>query len=301
MTTARNAFQVLGTTTDITTCELCGRDELRGTTVLAILDNDGNDTGERVHYGTTCGAKAAGWTVTEINRRIKDAADAKRDAEEKTIADHRNREFAAMAAWAANALGIVEHSKLRDINVIMAFHASGAYAEFRGAEDSTEIAEGDADEPAPAARIARTGDRPRKGQMRPVLAGRKLRRAEARRQARAEQRPGRPVIGHRDRAIVAAHNANLGLMTAGQYLHGIGFPEVDQYASAFGRACAKIYRRTHHAEPAIVYATANGRIRRMNGYADVADLLAGAESYKRTAAFLAAEQTTTDSRTLVNA
>lgn len=141
----------------------------------------------------------------------------------------------------------------------------------------------------------------RKNENRPALTGRAARRAEARRQARAEQRPGRPVIGHRDRAIVAAHNANTGLMTAVQYLHGIGFPDPDRYASAFGRACAKVYRRTHHAEPATVYAIGNGRIRLMYGYADVADLLAGAEAYKRTAAFLAAEQTATDTRTLINA
>lgn len=141
----------------------------------------------------------------------------------------------------------------------------------------------------------------RKNENRPALAGRKLRRAKARRQARADQRPGRPVIGHHDRAAVAAHNANTGLMTVGEYLHGIGFPEADRYASAFGRACAKVYRRNHHGEPLTVYAIGNGRIRLMYGYANVADLLAGAEAYKRTAAFLAAEQTATDTRTLVNA
>lgn len=141
----------------------------------------------------------------------------------------------------------------------------------------------------------------RKGQNRPVLTGRAARRAETRRHARTEQRPGRPVIGHHDRAIVAAHNANTGLMTAAQYLHGIGFPNAGQYASAFGRACAKAYRRNHHGEPQTVYAIGNGRIRLMYGYADVADLLAGAEAYKRTAAFLAAEQATIDTRTLVNA
>jgi len=141
----------------------------------------------------------------------------------------------------------------------------------------------------------------RKGQNRPALTGRTLRRHEQRAQARTEQRPGRPVIGHRDRASVAAHNANAGLMSVNQYLHGIGFPDADQYASAFGRACAKVYRQNHQAEPPTLYAIGNGRVRRMYGYTDAADLLAGAESYKRTAAFLTAEQTATDIRTLVNA
>ena len=142
----------------------------------------------------------------------------------------------------------------------------------------------------------------RKGQMRPILTGRTLCRTEARRQARTEQRPGRPVIGHHDRAIVAAHNANTGLMTVGEYLHGIGFPEADRLASAFGRKCAATYRASHGAEPQRTYAAVNGRIRRSQfGYTDAADLLAGARNYKPTAAFLAAEQNTVDTRTLVNA
>lgn len=141
----------------------------------------------------------------------------------------------------------------------------------------------------------------RKGQNRPVHTGRAQRRAEFRAQARTEQRPGRHVIGHQDRAIVAARNANAGLMTVGGYLRGIGFPEADRLASAFGRACAKAYRANHNAEPAHAYAIANGRIRTQNGYTDAADLLAGARVYKPTAAFLAAEQTATGVRTLVNA
>jgi hypothetical protein len=142
----------------------------------------------------------------------------------------------------------------------------------------------------------------RKGQSRPALTGRTLRRHEQRAHARTEQRPGRPVIGHRDRAIVAARNTNAGLMTAGEYLRGIGFPEADLYASAFGRAVAKTYRANHNTEPKRIYAAVNGRIRRSQfGYADAADLLAGAYVYSRTTEFLTAEQTIADNRTLVNA
>lgn len=130
----------------------------------------------------------------------------------------------------------------------------------------------------------------RKGEHRPALTGRALRRHEFRAQARTEQRPGRLVIGHQDRAIVAARNASAGLMTAGEYLRGIGFPEAERLASAFGRACAKTYRKNHNAEPAHAYAIANGRIRTQFGYADAADLLAGAQAYAPTAAFLAVEQ-----------
>lgn len=142
----------------------------------------------------------------------------------------------------------------------------------------------------------------RKGEARPALTGRAQRRHEFRAQARTEQRPGRPVVGHRDRAIVAARNANAGLMTVGEYLHGIGFPEADRLASAFGRKVAETYRANHNAEPLRILAAVNGRIRPSQfGYADVSDLLAGAEAYGPTAAFLAEQQSTTVVRELVAA
>lgn len=142
----------------------------------------------------------------------------------------------------------------------------------------------------------------RRGEMRPALTGRAARRHDARVQACMEQRPGRAVLNHMDRAIVAARNANAALMTVGEYLHGIGFPEADRLASAFGRACAKVYRENRNAEPARIYAAVNGRVRRSQfGYADVADLLAGALAYKPTAAFLAEQQHTTGIRELIAA
>lgn len=140
----------------------------------------------------------------------------------------------------------------------------------------------------------------RKGQNCPALTGRTLRRHEARAQARTEQRPGRPAIGHMDRAIVAARNATAGLMTVGEYLRGIGFPEGERLASAFGRKCAKVYRANHGTEPKRTWAAVNGRIRPSQfGYADVADLLAGAQVYKPTAAFLAEQQHITTVRELI--
>lgn len=142
----------------------------------------------------------------------------------------------------------------------------------------------------------------RKGQNTRQLTGRALRRHAARAQVRTEQRPGRAVIGHMDRAIVAARNTNAGLMTVGEYLRGIGYPEAERYASAFGRACAKVYRQNHGVEPQRLYAAVNGRIRRSQfGYTDAADLLAGARAYKPTAAFLAEQQSTAIIRELISA
>jgi hypothetical protein len=67
-------YRVLGTTDDVTTCDLCGRRELRGTIVLAILDADGNPEGE-LYAGSTCGAKAAGRTGRNAAVKLRDEAD----------------------------------------------------------------------------------------------------------------------------------------------------------------------------------------------------------------------------------
>lgn len=76
------AYRVKGTTDDVTTCELCGKVELKGTVMLAPLDADGNEGGEVSYFGTSCAAKAAGWTVREVRAGIKRAADEKREREQ---------------------------------------------------------------------------------------------------------------------------------------------------------------------------------------------------------------------------
>ena len=72
-------MKVLGTTDEVTTCELCGRSDLKKTVILQDSD------GEIVHYGADCAARAAGWTEAEVtkavrlaNREALEAADAER-------------------------------------------------------------------------------------------------------------------------------------------------------------------------------------------------------------------------------
>ncbi|WP_327379386.1 hypothetical protein [Streptomyces sp. NBC_01212] len=74
-------YKIKGTTDEFTTCDLCGRDELKGTVVLASLDADGNEYGEVSYFGTSCAAKAAGWTVREVTAGVKAVADEQREAE----------------------------------------------------------------------------------------------------------------------------------------------------------------------------------------------------------------------------
>lgn len=71
-------YAVRGTTDDVTTCQQCGRPELKGTVILAILDADGN-TEDVTYAGTTCAAKMAGGRTTGAKiRQQADAADYRR-------------------------------------------------------------------------------------------------------------------------------------------------------------------------------------------------------------------------------
>lgn len=85
----RATFRVQGITDETTTCECCGRVDLKRTVRLVELDADGNDL-DAVYYGTGCAAKAAGTTSYQI-RTAAGVAD--------NLAD-------AAARWAREALDI---------------------------------------------------------------------------------------------------------------------------------------------------------------------------------------------------
>lgn len=103
MTATENTYRVLGTTDDVTTCGVCGREELKGTIVL--------DSGEgTVYAGSDCGAKLAGKPVREIRRDAKTADDEKKRAarlEEQTARTvARNIEEAEFALWLFETYGL---------------------------------------------------------------------------------------------------------------------------------------------------------------------------------------------------
>lgn len=76
MTSTRYANR--GTTDDVTTCQICGKPELRGTVILGILDADGN-TEDVTYAGTTCAARVIGGQATGASvRRDADAANYRR-------------------------------------------------------------------------------------------------------------------------------------------------------------------------------------------------------------------------------
>lgn len=113
--TAAKVFAVLGKTDHVTTCWLCGRDELRGTIALDTLDADGNRTGNVVYYGSSCGAKAAGWTQKEFNAAVKVAEQEKIDARRAKMEEESNRYIAARDAYAMATYGCDVWS-VRDAN-----------------------------------------------------------------------------------------------------------------------------------------------------------------------------------------
>jgi len=59
-----------GTTADVTTCEHCGRADLKKTVILEF-----DDSGEPVHYGVVCAAHALGRDAKYIQQRAKTADD----------------------------------------------------------------------------------------------------------------------------------------------------------------------------------------------------------------------------------
>lgn len=96
-------YTVKGTTDEVTTCELCGRVELKGTVVLIPLDEDGNPDGDECYFGTSCAAKAAGWTQREVTKKItaakKEAKEAAQTAARAAFWKARREETAAYEAW----------------------------------------------------------------------------------------------------------------------------------------------------------------------------------------------------------
>lgn len=98
-------YKVKGTTDEVTECDLCGRMELKGTVVLLPLDVDGNPDGDAEYMGSSCAAKAAGWTQREVTRRVKEAADTARREEQAARDAVEAARYALYADWLLRTYG----------------------------------------------------------------------------------------------------------------------------------------------------------------------------------------------------
>ncbi|MFD8315939.1 hypothetical protein [Kitasatospora purpeofusca] len=101
------AFRIKGSTSDVTECDLCGRVELRGTVVMVDLDADGVE-GEVHYFGTSCAAKAAGWTQRDVKALVKVANDAERERQEAIRRAKADAETAEYTAWRLRRFGTVD-------------------------------------------------------------------------------------------------------------------------------------------------------------------------------------------------
>jgi hypothetical protein len=102
------AYRVLGTTTDVTECGLCGRDDLRYAIALQHLDADGNPDSEVEYFGSDCGARAAGWTQKDIRQKAKAADDAKRREEQTRRDAEYEAETARWVGWLGAMTGVTD-------------------------------------------------------------------------------------------------------------------------------------------------------------------------------------------------
>jgi hypothetical protein len=125
-------YRAVGMTDDVTSCEHCGKDELKSTVRMVICDEDGN-AGEEFYAGVVCAARLAGRKASAIRT-------------EATRAD-RERKEARWAAWHAwNGRHAVWQQPLQDKAIgryprpeeVRAYRASDAYqqadAAFRAAD-----------------------------------------------------------------------------------------------------------------------------------------------------------------------
>lgn len=64
--TTEKKYKILGFNDDQCSCDVCGKQELKGTYAMEDLS-----TGEIFRAGSTCGAKMAGWTSKELVAKYK--------------------------------------------------------------------------------------------------------------------------------------------------------------------------------------------------------------------------------------
>lgn len=114
---ASDSIRIFGTVEDITTCDHCGRTDLKATVALSI------DEGPVLHYGRDCAATALKVARSSISKAVR-AADAAKEDEARQA--RRAAAALADAAWGAFLRPV--HS-----NRFMAIERLGGFAAARAA------------------------------------------------------------------------------------------------------------------------------------------------------------------------
>lgn len=90
---ANDSVKFLGNSDDVTTCECCGRTNLKSTVALSIND------AEAVYFGVTCAARALAMDAKLVRKASKAADDAKYRAEHAARQAKAEAEFALWDAF----------------------------------------------------------------------------------------------------------------------------------------------------------------------------------------------------------
>jgi len=81
--TSTKAYKMIGITDEVTSCDCCGRTDLKRTIVLERAED-----GVIVYFGSQCGARAIGWTTKDFERAAKDAQIDRKKAIDAAVRNH---------------------------------------------------------------------------------------------------------------------------------------------------------------------------------------------------------------------
>ena len=99
-------YSYLGTTDEHTTCDCCGKEDLKSTVGIRDIE-----TGEDVFFGSTCAARALKVKVAEVRKGTAAADESKRVAAERARREAFEAECRAFHAWAEARTGVVLYDR----------------------------------------------------------------------------------------------------------------------------------------------------------------------------------------------
>lgn len=105
-----NAVEFLGTSDEVSTCDCCGKSNLKSTVAISI------EGGEAVYYGVVCAARALNRSAKDVRAGTRSADKAKQKAAEEAQRKAHHAAFTAQqerwAAWLrANGTGRDDHER----------------------------------------------------------------------------------------------------------------------------------------------------------------------------------------------
>ena len=93
-------FAYLGTTDERTTCECCGKMNLKGTVAIRDLEHDTDH-----FFGSVCAARALKLKVAEVRKGTADADAERQRAEARRRAEEERVRWAAFEVWVTERWG----------------------------------------------------------------------------------------------------------------------------------------------------------------------------------------------------